>query len=164
MLKLTTSMPSFSMSGTTFSVIFRATPWRSCTISLSPTEPTISRMLPSSTCVTSVTIASGRNPSRDSAARFNSSGLLEILMLATPSTLTLMNSLVGTASDVFTSTCITLSGSLSIRSKNGKRQPAFPIRILRFPRPEMIYAVSGGALRYPKKNRRTAAAKITGIT
>ena len=107
MLKLTTSIPSFSMSGTTFSVIFLATPWRSWTISFSPTEPTISRMLPSSTCVTSVTISARVLPSSASAARLSSSGSEEILTLATPSTDTLINSLVGTASVVLTSTCMT---------------------------------------------------------
>ena len=60
-------------------------------------------------------------PSKASA-RFSKSGSDEILTLATPSTVTLINSLVGTASVVFTSTCITRSESLSTRSKNGTRQ------------------------------------------
>ena len=146
-LKFTTSMPSLRMSGTTFSVIFFATPCRSWTISFSPTEPTISRMLPSSTWVTMLISSGWRIPSRDSAARFNSSASEEILILATPSTTTLMNSLVGTASLVFTSTCITRRDNLSTRSKNGMRQPALPMRIRFLPSPEMMYAVSGGAFR-----------------
>ena len=161
-LKFTTSIPSFSISGTTFSVIFLATPCRSWTISFSPTEPTISRIFPSKTWVTRLISSACFIPSRDSAARFSNSGLEEILMFATPSTLTLINSLVGTASEVFTSTCMTLRDSLSTRSKKGTRQPARPIRILFFPRPEIIYAVSGGDFRYPKMNRKimTAAAMI----
>ena len=138
MLKFTTSMPSLRISGTTFSVIFLATPCRSWTISFRPTEPTISRILPSSTWVTMLMSSVCRIPSRDSAARFKSSGSEEILMLATPSTTTLMNSLVGTASLVFTSTCITRRDSLSIRSKKGMRQPALPMRMRFLPRPEMM--------------------------
>ena len=126
------------MSGTTFSVIFFATPWRSWTISFRPTEPTISRMLPSSTWVTRPTSSSWRLPSRLSAASFRSSGSLLIFTLATPSTLTLMNSLVGTASVVRTSTCITRRDSLSTRSKKGTRQPARPMRMRFLPRPEMM--------------------------
>ena len=136
-LKFTTSMPSFCISGTTFWVIFFATPCRSCTISLSPTEPTISRMLPSNTCVTRLISSGCRMPSSASAARLSSSGSEEILMFATPSTETLMNSLVGTASEVFTSTCITRRESLSTRSKKGTRHPALPIRMRFFPSPEM---------------------------
>ena len=127
-LKFTTSMPSFCISGTTFSVIFLATPWRSCTISFRPTEPTISRMLPSSTCVTMAISWGCFMPSSDSAARVSSAGSEEIFTLATPSTITLMNSLVGTASLVFTSTVITCSDSLSTRSRKGILQPALPNR------------------------------------
>ena len=147
MLKFTTSSPSLRMSGTTFSVIFRATPCRSWTISLRPTEPTISRMLPSSTWVTRPTSSSGRLPSRASAASLRSSGSELIFTLATPSTVTLMNSLVGTASLVFTSTCMMRRESLSTRSKKGTRHPALPMRMRLRPRPEMMYAVSGGAFR-----------------
>ena len=59
-------------------------------------------------------------------------------MFATPSTVTLMNSFVGTASEVLTSTCMTFSESLSTRSKNGTRKPARPIRIRFFPMPVMM--------------------------
>ena len=84
-----------------------------------------------------------------SAARSSSFGSEEILMFATPSTVTLMNSFVGTASLVLTSTCMTRSDSLSSRSKKGMRKPARPMRIRRRVSPVMIYAVSGGALIYP---------------
>ncbi len=87
-------------------------------------------------------------------------------MFATPSTLTLMNSLVGTASVVLTSTFMTCRDSLSTRSKNGTRQPALPINMRLWRRPEMMNAVSGGAFRYPSTNRiiRTIAAMTPPIT
>ena len=64
-----------------------------------------------------------------------------------------MNSLVGTASLVFTSTCMTLSDILSTLSKKGILQPALPMSMRRLPSPEIMNAVSGGALRYPLANR-----------
>ena len=91
-------------------------------------------------------------PSRLSAARSSSLGSEDTFTLATPSTITLMNSLVGTASLVFTSTVITCRDSLSTLSRKGMRHPALPIRIRRLPRPEIMNAVSGGAFRYPMAN------------
>ena len=48
---------------------------------------------------------------------------------------------------VFTSTCMMRRESLSTRSKKGTRHPALPMRMRLRPRPEMMYAVSGGAFR-----------------
>ena len=102
-------------------------------------------MLPSRTCVTRATRSDCFIPRSASAARFKSSGSEDIFIFATPSTVTFMNSFVGTASDVFTSTCITRRESLSTRVKKGILHPARPISMRFFPRPEMMYAVSGGA-------------------
>ena len=77
-------------------------------------------------------------PKSASAARVSSTGSLDTLTLATPSTMTLMNSLVGTASLVLTSTVMTCNESLSTRSRNGMRQPALPIRMRFLPMPEMM--------------------------
>ena len=118
-------------------------------------------MLPSSTCVTRLTSSFWLFPSNASAARLRRRGSDDILMLATPSTFTFINSLVGTASLVFTSTCITLSDNLSTRSKNNSLHPALPIRILRFPLPEIMYAVSGGAFIYPPIKNITTIIKST---
>ena len=138
MLKFTSSMPSLAMSGMTFSDTFLATPCRSCTISLRPTEPTISRMLPSSTWVTMAISWLRSMLSRLSAAFSRSLGSEDIFTLATPSTMTLINSLVGTASEVLTSTVSTCRESTSTLSRKGIRQPALPIRMRRRPMPEMI--------------------------
>ena len=52
---------------------------------------------------------------------------------------------VGIASSVLISTWKTRKDNLSILCKNGILNPAFPIRIFLFPKPEIIIAVSGAA-------------------
>ena len=138
MLKFTTSIPSLAISGSMFARTLSATIWRFWTNSVIETVPIISRILPSRTCWTSLIRSCCFIPRSDSAARSSKSGREEILRLDTPSTLTLINSVVGTASDVFTSTCITLSEILSTLSKNGILQPALPIRILFLNGPEIM--------------------------
>ena len=78
------------------------------------------------------------------AARSIFAGSRPTLMFTTASTLTLMKSAFGTGSDVFTSTWMSSSVTLSSRSRNGMRMFAEPITTRRF-RPEMMYAMSGGA-------------------
>ena len=72
------------------------------------------------------------------------------LTLTAESTKMLIQSAVGTESPVLISRGISFKDSLSTRSKNGILKPALPISTLGFLRiPEIINAVSGGALIYP---------------
>ena len=66
----------------------------------------------------------------------------------------LMKSAVGTADEVFTSIGMRESSRISFRSKNGMRRPAFPINTFGFLLiPEIINALSGGAVKYELTKR-----------
>ena len=88
-----------------------------------------------------------------SNALSRSAGSLEIFKLATPSTLMLMNSLVGMDSRVLISTWKTFNDNLSFLCKKGNFQPACPLKIFLFPKPEIIIASSGPALVYEQSTK-----------
>ena len=144
-LKLTSSIPNLPISGMTFSWTLVATPFLSWTSSLIPTVPTISLILPSSTCLTCSIKSSCDIPNVASKALSKSSGSELIFKLATPSTLILMNSCVGIGSLVLMSTWNTFKERRSFLCKKGILQPAFPLKIFLLPRPEIIMASSGPA-------------------
>ena len=147
-MKFTSSIPNLPISGITFSCTFVATPFLSWTSSRIPTVPTISLMLPSRTCLTCSIKSSWFIPKVASNALSSNSGSLEIFKLATPSTLMLINSCVGMGSRVLISTWKTFNERRSFLCKKGILQPAFPLNIFLFPRPEIMIASSGPAFVY----------------
>ena len=162
MLQDRISIPSFFISLEAFSMTWSENESRSILIAFKESVPMISRILPWRESCRSLAICSGVLFRKFFAARRMPSSDGSILTFATASTLTLMKSFVGTDCSVLMSTDICPRYRTSFLSKNGSWMPARPIRILGLrPKPEMINALSGGALTYPSKNSKTTATTIT---
>ena len=157
-MKLTSSIPIRFKSGITFSETFSTNVFLSPISSRSFIVQIISRMLPSRTSATISPISLILLFKKFCAAILIDSGSGLNLTLTAESTKILIQSAVGTESPVLISRGISFKDSLSTRSKNGILKPALPISTFGFLRiPEIINAVSGGALIYPATTKMIAS-------
>ena len=144
------SIPSLAISLDAFAMTWSEKESRSVLISFKESVPMISRILPWRESWRSWVICAGVLLRKFLAASCMASGSVPILTFATASTLTLIKSFVGTDCSVLISTVICPRYNRSTLSRKGILIPARPISIRGFVRrPDMINALSGGALTYP---------------
>ena len=158
------SIPNFFMSTDAFSWTWLPNSSLLLQTPLKVSVPIISRILPCKESCKSCVISCSDLFKKFFIASFISKGSDETLTFATASTFILIKSIVGIYPSVFISTVICFNNSLSSLSKNGIRIPALPINIFGcLLKPEIIYAISGGALTYPVAHIITIANTIATI-